>query len=134
MNLLMVQRFDIANVGCAERIWRQAEGLVALGHEVTLVNFPHAIRRQTLPRLRPDAPPGVRIVELDHQGTAMPRNTRLLKQEVQRADLVHLWKPYPDIALPVLYALRKFPRPLHYDWDDLEGGREGIAHNPNALQ
>jgi glycosyltransferase involved in cell wall biosynthesis len=127
MNILMVQRFDTANVGCAERIWRQAEGLVALGHEVTLVNFPHAIRRQSLPRLRPDAPPGVRVMELDHHGTAMPRNTRLLQQEVKRASLVHLWKSYPDIALPVLYALRKKPRPLHYDWDDLEGSREGIA-------
>ncbi len=127
MNILMVQRFDTANVGCAERIWRQAEGLVALGHEVTLTNVPHAGRRQALPRLRPDAPPGVRVIDLGHQSTDMLRNTRILREEVQWAELVHLWKPYPDIALPVLYALRKFPRPFHYDWDDLEGGREGIA-------
>ncbi len=128
MNILMVQRFDTANVGCAERIWRQAEGLLALGHEVTLANCPHAGRRQTLPRLRPDAPHGVRVIELGHQSMEMFRNIRLLMEEVQRADLVHLWKPYPDTALPVLFALRKFPRPLHYDWDDLEGGREGIAY------
>lgn len=127
MNILMVQRFDTANVGCAERIWRQAEGLVALGHTITLVNFPHTERRKTLPRLRSDAPAGVRVIELRHQATDMPRNTRILNREIHQADLVHLWKSYPDIALPVLYALRKNPRPLHYDWDDLEGGGEGIA-------
>ncbi|MBE7490019.1 hypothetical protein HS121_17395 [bacterium] len=47
MRILMAQRFDIANVGCAERIWRQAEQLQQQGHSITLVNFPHPERRST---------------------------------------------------------------------------------------
>ncbi len=123
----MVQRFDIANVGCAERIWRQAEELHRRGHSITLVNFPHAERRAQFPRLRPDAPPGVEVLDLDRRAAAMPRNYRKLRERLREADLVHLWKPYPDTALPVLHALRRHARPLHYDWDDLEGGQAGVA-------
>ncbi|MCA9438565.1 MAG: glycosyltransferase [Candidatus Omnitrophica bacterium] len=126
-NLLMVQRFDVTNVGCAERIWRQAEELVARGYRVTLVEFPHAERRENLPLLRPSAPAGVRVLPLDHPGTAIWKNTRILAQEIESADLVHLWKCYPDTGIPVLWGLRGQPRPLHYDWDDLEGGEGGIA-------
>jgi len=127
MQILMVQRFDIANVGCAERIWRQAEELSSRGHEITLVNYPHAERRESVPRLRPDAPDGVRIIELDRRGTAIRRNTCVLREETAEADLVHLWKAYPDTALPTLYAIQSRPKPFHYDWDDLEGGPGGIA-------
>ena len=123
----MVQRFDLANVGCAERIWRQAEELARRGHEVTLVHLPHPERRQTHPPLRPDFPEGVRPLVLNRRAVAFSRNARILANEIQKAELVHVWKAYPDILLPVLFGLRKNPRPLHYDWDDLEGGSEGIA-------
>lgn len=124
----MVQRFDLENVGCAERIWRQAEELARRGHEVSLVQFPHAERRASIPPLRNENPPGVRLLNLDRNAASMARNTRILSNEIQSANLVHLWKCYPDTALPVLWGLRKHPRPLHYDWDDLEGGPGGIAH------
>jgi glycosyltransferase involved in cell wall biosynthesis len=128
MKILMVQRFDIANVGCAERIWRQAEELTRRGHDITLVHFPHEERRRNLPRMRPDAPPGVTVVSLDRRGTSLARNRQAIACETAKADLVHLWKAYPDIALPVLHSLHSNPKPLHYDWDDLEGGDTGIAY------
>lgn len=127
MKILMVQRFDIANVGCAERIWRQAEELHRRGHAVTVVNYPHPGRRARLPILRPDAPRGVEVLNLDRRAVAMPGNFGKLRERLRDSDLVHLWKPYPDTALPLLHALRHEPRPLHYDWDDLEGGPEGVA-------
>lgn len=123
----MVQRFDLANVGCAERIWRQAEELAHRGHEVELVNYPHSERRSTIPRLRPDAPEGVEVVSLDRSGSSLWQNAGAVREKIAGSDLVHLWKAYPDTALPVLYGLRSVPRPLHYDWDDLEGGSGGIA-------
>ena len=125
--ILMVQRFDVVNVGCAERIWRQAEELATRDYQVTLVQFPHSERRRTLPSLRPEAPPGVRVLALDRQAASIPENIRILSREIQSADLVHLWKCYPDTGIPVLWGLRKHPGPLHYDWDDLEGGEGGIA-------
>jgi len=123
----MVQRFDLENVGCAERIWRQAEELARRGHEVDLVNFPHPERRRRLPRLRPEAPPGVNVVPLDRRGPALWGNTRTVGERVAQADVVHLWKAYPDTAIPVLCGIRRSNKPFHYDWDDLEGGRGGIA-------
>ncbi|NUN98859.1 MAG: glycosyltransferase, partial [Candidatus Omnitrophica bacterium] len=96
----MVQRFDIANVGCAERIWRQAEELHRRGHAVTLVNYPHPERRARLPILRPDAPRGVEVLNLDRRAVAMPGNFGKLRERLRDSDLVHLWKPYPDTALP----------------------------------
>lgn len=127
VRVLLVQRFDLANVGCAERIWRQGEELAGRGHKVVLVQFPHPERRETHPRLRPDFPEGVRGVELDRRAGAFSRNRRTIQREVESTHLVHLWKAYPDIALPVLWALKNCPKPLHYDWDDLEGGQGGIA-------
>lgn len=123
----MVQRFDIANVGCAERIWRQAEELQRRGHSIQLVNMPHPERRKSVPRLRTDAPDGVKVLDLDREAVSILDNSRLIVEHLSGVDLVHLWKPYPDILLPVLFALRKVPRPLHYDWDDLEGGSQGVA-------
>lgn len=123
----MVQRFDLTNVGCAERVWRQAEELARRKHEVTLIQFPHAERRETHTRLRPDFPNGVRGLDLDRRAVRLLKNREAIGRELGKADLVHLWKAYPDISLPVLWSLRNRPRPLHYDWDDLEGGTGGIA-------
>ena len=123
----MVQRFDLANVGCAERIWRQAEELVRRGHQIEIVSFPHSERRSKIPRLRPDVPEKVQEIPLDRRGKSLWQNAQVIRERIGQADLVHLWKAYPDTALPVLYGLRSAPRPLHYDWDDLEGGHGGIA-------
>ncbi len=127
MRILMAQRFDIANVGCAERIWRQAEQLQQQGHSITLVNFPHPERRRLYPRLRSDAPEGVKVLDLDRKAVSIRANYYRITQAMSEVDLVHLWKPYPDILLPALFALGKYPKPLHYDWDDLEGGPDGVA-------
>ncbi len=82
--ILMVQRFDMVNVGCAERIWRQAEELSNRGYEITLVQFPHAERRRTVRSLREEAPPGVRILSLDRSGSAVARNIKILAQLILR--------------------------------------------------
>jgi glycosyltransferase involved in cell wall biosynthesis len=132
MKLLLVQRFDLSNVGCGERIWRQAEILARRGHEVVLVHFPHAARRAELPALRPEIPPSVRGLALDRHSGSLLANKRILAEEIARADLVHLWKAYPDTGLPVLWNLHGRTKPLHYDWDDLEGGTDGIAHRLTA--
>lgn len=92
-----------------------------------MVNFPYPERRKSHPRLRSDAPQGTRVLSLDRMAGSLWNNREVIGRETESADLVHLWKAYPDIAVPVLWALRKVPRPLHYDWDDLEGGAAGIA-------
>lgn len=68
------------------------------------------------------------MLDLDRNASSMRENIRIIAEETREAEIVHLWKCYPDIAIPVLWALRTNPRPLHYDWDDLEGGEGGIAH------
>jgi glycosyltransferase involved in cell wall biosynthesis len=120
VKILFVQRFDIENVSCARRAVCLASQLSARGHHVTLVNFPHAERRRTLPSVEPDLHPSVRTLELDRRSQAFFRNRRILVQEARKAEIVHLWKSYPDVSLPVLGAGLSTRTPIHYDWDDWE--------------
>lgn len=120
MKVLLVQRFDIRNVSCARRVVAIARELARREHTVALVNFPHEGRRESLPQLDPDLPDSVEIIELARKGTSFFRNIRTLKSRAGEFDLVHLWKSYPDAALPALHAARKRDLPLHYDWDDWE--------------
>lgn len=122
MKILFVQRFDIFTVSCAVRAINMARELVRLGHEVTLVNFPHRERQQSLARLHEKAPEGVRLLDLDRSGNQLLHNIQVLRKASRDMDLIHLWKCYPDAALPSIYAAYFNDLPLHYDWDDYEEG------------
>jgi glycosyltransferase involved in cell wall biosynthesis len=120
VRILLVQRFDIHNVSCARRATAFARELDRRGHRVTLVNFPHPQRREELPQLSVSLPKSVEILDLKREGTAFLSNLRILTQRARNADLIHLWKCYPDAALPALHAARRAKKPIHYDWDDWE--------------
>lgn len=122
MKVLMIQRFDVYNVSCARRILAMAEVLAVRGHMVTLVNFPHEERRRQLPQLIDRIPDGVACVDFDRSGTSLRRNIRRATELAGDCDLVHLWKCYPDAALPALWAAYWCNKPIHYDMDDYEKG------------
>jgi len=122
MKILMVQRFDLLTVSCARRVLAMAEELVRRGYEVTLTHFPHSERQQQLPHLFESLPDGVACLELDRRGGGLLRNIGRVTKAAKDADLVHLWKCYPDAAIPALWAAYREGKPLHYDWDDYEAG------------
>ena len=119
MKILFVQRFCLRTVGCAVRAVRLSEELARRGHEVVLIDFPHARRLEDYGPMRP-LPEGVEVVALERRASALPGNLSRLRALARRADLVHLWKSYPDAALPAVFAAYFTDRPLHYDWDDWE--------------
>lgn len=102
-----------------------ADQLARKGHEVRLVNFPHAERRETLGLLHHQVPDGVELVEFARAGSQLFRNIGLMTNAAKGMDIVHLWKSYPDAGLPAIYAAYRNDLPLHYDWDDYE---EDIAY------
>lgn len=120
MRVLLVQRFDVQNISCARRIVAFAREFSARGHTVALVNFPHEERRRSLPPLEVRLPESVEIVDLDRRGSAFLDNLRVLSARASDFDVIHLWKCYPDAALPALHAARRAGIPVHYDWDDWE--------------
>lgn len=122
MRILLVQRFDIQNVSCARRIAAFARELDRCGHGVVLVNFPHPERRRDLPQLEVNLPDSVEVLDLERKGTAFFSNLRILDTRAEDVDIIHLWKSYPDAALPALHAARRTNTPVHYDWDDWEAG------------
>lgn len=122
MRIFLVQRFDIQNVSCARRVVAFARELDRRGHGVVLVNFPHQQRRESLPQLAVTLPESVEILDLERAGAAFFTNLRILDARAGDFDLIHLWKCYPDVALPALHAARRARIPVHYDWDDWEVG------------
>jgi glycosyltransferase involved in cell wall biosynthesis len=120
VRILLVQRFDIQNVSCARRVTAFARELDRRDHTVALVNFPHAERRESMPQLDVSLPDSVEIVELNRSGVSLFTNIRKLSAKAKEFDLIHLWKSYPDAALPALHAARRNDLPVHYDWDDWE--------------
>ena len=122
MRILIVQRFDLASVSCARRVISQARELSALGHDVTLVDFPHPKRQAQLGRTSADI--FDLIYELDRRPAALLSNISRLSR-LHRPDVVHLWKSYPDAAIPALAYAWRNRIPVHYDWDDWE---EGITY------
>lgn len=120
MHILLVQRFDLAAVSCTRRVVSQAQELAARGHTVTLVDFPHPERRTAMPSLGLEGLDEVRIIRLSRRGLDVVSNCRRLARLEPRPDIVHLWKSYPDAALPALAAADRANAPLHYDWDDWE--------------
>ncbi len=122
MKILMVQRFDLLTVSCARRVLAMAEELVRRAHEVTLVHFPHGERRETLPHLIESLPESLAYIELERSGGGLLRNKGRVLEAASGADLIHLWKCYPDAAIPALWAAFRLDKPLHYDWDDYETG------------
>ena len=121
----MVQRFDLSHVACAIRIIAMAKEMASRGHQVTLIDFPHPQRRKSLPCLHCiEDLQGVETVALPRAGSAMAGNIRKVVQLARETDIIHLWKCYPDAALPALWAAYLCDKPVHYDWDDWE---EGIA-------
>ena len=122
MNILMVQRFDLLNVSCARRILAMARELVNRKHKVWIAHFPHPQRRKQIGSLFKHLPEGIQYIELDRRGTSLPANRKKLYEAAHQADLVHLWKCYPDAAVPALWAAFRRGLPVHYDWDDNETG------------
>jgi glycosyltransferase involved in cell wall biosynthesis len=122
MKILMVQRFDLTTVSCARRILAMAGQLAARGHSVTLVDFPHPDRQKELPRLHGQLPQGIHYLILDRRGTALLSNRTAVLEAARQTDLIHLWKCYPDAAVPALWAAYRLGLPVHYDWDDWETG------------
>ncbi|MFH1743199.1 MAG: glycosyltransferase family 4 protein [bacterium] len=120
MNILLVQRFDLSSVSCTRRVLSQARELAARGHEVTLVDFPHPERRALISSPQQLGLEGIRIIRLSRRAIDVAANCRRLATLTPRPDIVHLWKSYPDAALPALVAADRAGAPLHYDWDDWE--------------
>lgn len=119
MRILFVQRFCLRTVGCAVRATRLCEELARRGHAVTLIDFPHARRLAEYGPMRA-LPEGVEVVALERRATALPGNLSRIRRLARRADVVHLWKSYPDAGLPAVWGAYLADRPLHYDWDDWE--------------
>ncbi len=122
MKILMVQRFDLQTVSCARRILAMAGELAGRGHQITLTNFPHPERREAIPVLVGKLPEDIEYLELDRSGGGVFRNRKRVMEAARGADLIHLWKCYPDAAIPALWASTRLGKPLHYDWDDYEAG------------
>jgi glycosyltransferase involved in cell wall biosynthesis len=91
-----------------------------MGHTVALVNFPHAERRRSMPQTAPNLPPEIEIIELSRSGKSLFRNGRILAERAREFDILHLWKSYPDAAIPAISAAYSAGKPIHYDWDDWE--------------
>lgn len=119
MRILIVQRFDLSSVSCARRVISQARELAALGHDVTMVDFPHP-RRQAEVGVT-SAVAFEPTVDLDRRPRALLGNVTRLSG-LPRPDIVHLWKSYPDAAIPALTFAWRHRIPVHYDWDDWEEG------------
>lgn len=120
MHTLVVQRFDLNTVSCTRRVLSQTQELAARGHEVTLVDFPHPERRVAASSLGFGALREVRRICLSRRAVDVAANCRRLARLEPPPDIVHLWKSYPDAALPALVAADQADAPLHYDWDDWE--------------
>lgn len=132
LRVLMVQRFDLQTVGCATRIAHQAEELVRRGHTITLVQYPHSGRRAAMVSLR-SLPQGVAVIDLDRRASRLRQTCRRVAELAQGCDLIHLWKCYPDAALPAIGAAVRHSLPLHYDWDDWEEGTTQDLVNSRSL-
>ncbi len=91
-----------------------------MGHTVALVNFPHAERRRSIPQTAPNLPSEVETIELSRSGKSFFRNGRILAERAREFDVLHLWKSYPDAAIPTISAAYAADKPIHYDWDDWE--------------
>ena len=128
MRVLIVQRFDLASVSCARRVISEARELTALGHEVTLVDMPHPRRQAEVGCTASVA--DLTVLSLERTPRALLRNLRRL-QDAPKPDLVHLWKSYPDAAIPALLYAWRNRIPVHYDWDDWEEGITlGLTESP----
>ena len=120
MNILIVQRFDLSSVSCARRVLSQAKELASRGHSVTVVDFPNSERRAFAVSGALQNLENVQRISLSRKAIDIPGNCRRLANLDPRPDIVHLWKSYPDAALPAFQACDRFDVPLHYDWDDWE--------------
>ena len=135
MKILLVQRFDLQTIACATRVIHHAEELARMGHEVTLTHFPHPDRQSKMPIIRETLPESVNILSLNRNASALAGNIFKISKIGKDVDVIHLWKCYPDAALPALFAAYRWNKPLHYDWDDLEiavtaelTGSKGMTH------
>lgn len=125
LKVLIVQRFDLRNIACATRIIAIVRELLKRGHRVTLTQFPHRGREKSLPDLHSLSEiEGAALVDLPRGGMGLVGNIKRVSRLAAEHDIVHLWKSYPDAALPALWAALRHRKPVHYDWDDWE---EGIA-------
>jgi len=125
LKILVVQRFDLRNIACARRIIAIVRELLSRGHAVTVTQLPHQARQQNLPILHSLTEiDGANLVDLPRGGMALAGNVKRVCELASEHDIIHLWKCYPDAALPALWAALKRDKPVHYDWDDWE---EGIA-------
>jgi glycosyltransferase involved in cell wall biosynthesis len=73
-----------------------------------------------MPQTSPNLPSEVEIIELSRSGRSFFRNGRILAERAREFDIIHLWKSYPDAAIPAISAAYAADKPIHYDWDDWE--------------
>ncbi|MBN1424601.1 glycosyltransferase family 4 protein [Candidatus Fermentibacteria bacterium] len=118
LSILMVHPHDLYSPQepWTVRIRFLAEELARQGHRVILAYHRlGATRRQ-----RGSGLPGVELVELGRNVSALVRNTAHLAKMARACDVVHVQKCMPHAAIPALWAAYLNRLPIHYDWDDWE--------------
>jgi len=120
LSILIVQRLSLSSVSCARRVLCQSLELAQRGHYVNLMDFPHAEREARYVSLQDISMEGIRVVPLSRRAVDIATNCLTIKKLDPPPDIVHLWKSYPDAALPAIFAADRWGVPLHYDWDDWE--------------
>lgn len=118
LSVLMVHPHDLYSPQepWTVRIRFLAVQLAQKGHRVIL-----AYHRLGAARTLPGAGlPGVELVELGRNVSALGRNTAKLARLARTCDVVHVQKCMPHAAIPALWAAYLNRIPIHYDWDDWE--------------
>ncbi len=131
MKIIMIHPHDIFHPQepWTTRIRNIATELHRFGHEVKLVchyfSKPHAI-----PMLASNIP--ISVTQFARGMMAWPANIRKLTGYLRWCDVVHLQKSIPYATIPLMIALARVPRRVHYDWDDWESAIYSIEYRQRA--
>lgn len=118
LSVLMVHPHDLYSPQepWTVRIRFLATELASRGHRIIL-----AYHRLGAARSEPHVPvPGVELVELGRNISALGRNAAHVARIAQACDVVHVQKCMAHAAIPALWAAYLNRIPIHYDWDDWE--------------
>ncbi len=129
MNILMLHPHDVRYDPWTIRIVELARHLQLRGNNITLGYIP---KRRIEPHERPvhgAMPDGVQVHQLGFRHSHLWKNTRSLQQLARDADIVHIQKCFPSVAIPALWAAYLADRPIHYDWDDHESALAEIVES-----
>lgn len=130
LHVLMVHPHDLYSPQepWTVRIRFLARELVKRGHTVTLAYH----RLEGSRDLNVPGFPGVELLELTRNFSALGRNMRILCSYAKSCDVVHVQKCMPHSTIPALWAAYTTGRPVHYDWDDWEYKIQEIETNGRA--